>query len=74
PLRWLVALYGSEIIPFAYAAVLSGRTSQGLRLHGSPEIVVSQANRYLDEMASYDVVLQTSERKAVITTAAANLA
>ncbi len=74
PLRWLVALYGSYVIPFAYAGVLSGQTSQGLRLHGSPDILITHAERYLDEMAANDVVLMTSERKAVITTAAANLA
>ncbi len=74
PLRWLVALYGSEVVPFTFAGVNSGRTSLGLRLHGSPDIVIAKADRYLDEIAANFVVLQTSERKAIITTAAANLA
>jgi glycyl-tRNA synthetase len=74
PLRWLVALFGDQVIPFSYADVSSGRLSRGLRLHGSPDIEIARAGRYADLMAENGVVIQVEERKAVIMTAAANLA
>ncbi len=74
PLRWIVALYGDQVIAFDYAGVSSGRTSRGLRLHGSPELLVDSASRYPAIMAENYIVIQTRERKAVIMTAAGNLA
>jgi glycyl-tRNA synthetase len=74
PLRWLVALFGSQVISFTYADVNSGRVSRGLRLHGSPAIEIDQASRYAAIMADNDIVIRTSERRAVIVTAAGNLA
>ena len=74
PLRWLVALYGSQIVPFNYADVQSGRTSQGLRPLGSPPIEIDRAGNYADLIAENCIVLQTSERKKIISTAAGNQA
>jgi glycyl-tRNA synthetase len=74
PIRWLLALYGQQIIPFSYAGLASGRTSRGLRADGSPEIVVDDAEAYAREVARHHVVLSTQERGAVIVTAAGNLA
>lgn len=74
PLRWIVALYGPEIIPFMYAGVPSGRLSRGQRLYDSPEIEIDDAANYADIMAENCIVIQTEERKAIILTAAGNLA
>ncbi len=74
PLRWLVALYGTEVVPFTYAGVFSGRKSQGLRSRGSSEIEIDSASNYNGLMAQNNIVLSTSERKAIIITAAGNLA
>jgi glycyl-tRNA synthetase len=74
PLRWLVAMHGPAVIPFAYAGVGSGKTSRGLRINGSPGIEIDDAANYAAIMAENCVVIQSEERKAVIMTAAANLA
>jgi glycyl-tRNA synthetase len=74
PLRWLVALYGSQIVPFSYAGVQSGRTSRGLRPLGSPEIEIDRAGNYTGLMAENNIVLQTRERKNIISMAAGNQA
>ncbi len=74
PLRWIVALFGTEIIPFMYAGVPSGRVSRGQRLDDSPEIEIDDAAHYADIMAENRIVIQTEERKAIILTAAGNLA
>ena len=34
PIRWIVARLGDEVIPFSFAGVESGKTSQGHRIHG----------------------------------------
>jgi glycyl-tRNA synthetase len=74
PLRWLVALCGSEVVPFEYAGVTSGRTSRGLLPDGAPPIEIDEAANYSSIMADHAVVLRGRERQAIIHTAAGNLA
>lgn len=63
PLRWLVALYGPDVIPFTYAGVTSGRTSRGLRPYDSPEIRINDARNYLGIMRNNGIVLSVSKRQ-----------
>src|SRR5262249_18821649 len=53
PLRWLVALYGPQVVPFTYAGVSSGRTSRGLRPYGSPPITIDDAANYARMMREH---------------------
>ena len=57
PVRWLVALYGEQVVPFAYANVISGRVSRGLRPQGSPAINIASAETYTQAIAGAGVVL-----------------
>ena len=66
PLRWLLALYDDQVVPFEYAHVLSGRISRGLRPHGSPEITIASADMYDQAMAAAGVVLDQEERRRQI--------
>ncbi|PWH15226.1 MAG: glycine--tRNA ligase subunit alpha/beta [Anaerolineae bacterium] len=66
PIRWLVALLGSTVIPFSYAGVSSGHLSRGLRPYDSPEIVISSAEDYPDAIRQAGIVLDVEERKTVI--------
>jgi glycyl-tRNA synthetase len=66
PLRWLLALYGEDIVPFSYAGVSSGRTSRGLRPYGSPAIEVSEAAVYADAMRENRIILDMEERRQAI--------
>ena len=74
PLRWLLALYGANVVPFSYAGVHSGRFSRGLRPYGSPPIEVADADSYAGAMRDNLIVLNTDERQAAITAGAAALA
>lgn len=56
PLRWIVALYDTEIVPFSVAAVQSGRVSRGHRF-------LSQGNFNIDRAADYE---QACEKQFVI--------
>ena len=66
PLRWLAALLGEQVVPFAYAGVSSGRTTQGLRPLGSPEIELASADGYLAAIAEHQIVVDVAERREQI--------
>jgi len=66
PLRWLVALLGDQVVPFAYAGVSSGRTTRGLRPLGSPGIELASAGGYLAAMAEHQIVVDVAERRQQI--------
>lgn len=74
PLRWLVALYGPELIPCTYAGVTSGRTSRGLRPYGSPPIVIDHAAHYARLLHEHHIVTDVAVRQASITAAVQELA
>ncbi|MEW5772656.1 MAG: glycine--tRNA ligase subunit beta [Thermodesulfobacteriota bacterium] len=64
PLRWVLALLGNDVVPFAVAGVASGRTTRGHRVMGpGPFEVASAADffRVLKEQGR--VVLDAAERR-----------
>jgi glycyl-tRNA synthetase len=67
PLRWLLALLGSNLLPFEYAGVQSGTLTRGLRPYDSPEITISSAPAYFDAIRSAGIILDGEERAAIIT-------
>ena len=66
PLRWIVALFGSQPIPFSYAEAVSGSVTRGIRPLGSPELALSSVNAYFGVMADQGVILDREERRAAI--------
>nr|MCU0476166.1 glycine--tRNA ligase subunit beta [Anaerolineae bacterium] len=67
PLRWVVALFGDVVVPFAYAGVASGNVTRGIRPYGSPEQTVTDAAAYFAFMQAQGVVLDLEARKRIIT-------
>jgi len=74
PVRWLVALYGPDVVPFEYAGVLSGRISRGLRPYDSPDLEINEAGQYAVVMRKNGIILQKDRRKESITAVAHKLA
>ncbi|HFC11637.1 MAG TPA: glycine--tRNA ligase subunit beta, partial [Anaerolineae bacterium] len=74
PLRWFVALFGAQVIEFAYAGVQSGRVSRGLRPYDSPLFVVDSAESYPTLLTEQNITLSRADRAEAITTRAAELA
>ncbi len=66
PIRWIVALFGGDVIPFAYAGVASGKSTRGLRPYGSPEIELTGASDYLLSTRRQGILLDSAERSAAI--------
>ncbi len=75
PLRWIVALYGAEIVPMSWAHVSSGRVSRGPRFHdaraGLPAgefttFAIADADSYFDAVAEQGIILQRQQRQRQI--------
>lgn len=66
PLRWLVALYGGEVIPFTLAGIRAGRTSRGHRFLGKTAFDIADAATYEDACEKEYVVVDPVRRRAMI--------
>ena len=74
PLRWFVSLLDGQVVSFEYAGVRSGRTTRGLRPHGSPEIQLASAGDYLSTMVEHQIVVDEDERRTEVRSQAEALA
>ncbi len=66
PLRWIVALYGSEVIPFEVAEVRSGKVSRGHRFLSQGEFEIDDADSYERACEAQFVIVDQERRKAMI--------
>jgi glycyl-tRNA synthetase len=66
PIRWLVAMLGEQVVPFAYAGLVSGNVTRGLRPYDSPEIEIPAADKYFDVMREAGIVIDGVQRKVLI--------
>ena len=66
PVRWIVALYGDQVIPFTYAGIASGNVTRGLRPFGSPEQAAASSADYFRFMESQGIVLDYNARRTAI--------
>ncbi len=66
PVRWVVALLGSEVIPFEYAGFASGNETYGHRVLAGGAHPVAAADDLLEVVRAAYVVPSEEEREAVI--------
>ncbi len=66
PLRWIVALYGSEVVPFEVAEVKSGRVSRGHRFMSQGDFEISEASDYEKACEEQYVIVDQDRRKEMI--------
>ena len=66
PLRWLVALYGEEVVPFELARVKSGNTSRGHRFLSTGDFTIQDAAHYEEACEEAFVIVDPARRKALI--------
>jgi len=64
PIRWLLCLYGDQIIEFTYGRVRSGSVTKGHRFLGRREIEVVSIPEYFDKLRGNGVMLDPLERRA----------
>lgn len=66
PIRWFVALYGREVIPFEIAHVKSGNQSRGHRFLSQGEFTVPSMAAYEDVMKEHFVIADPEVRRQMI--------
>jgi glycyl-tRNA synthetase len=66
PLRWFVALWKDQVVPFRYAEISSGNVTRGPRAEGSPNIVIASADQYQATLKQHNVILDYEERREVV--------
>lgn len=66
PIRWIVALYGTEIVPFTIANVTSGNTSRGHRTLAPQDFVIAAPADYEAACEKAFIVVDPERRRAMI--------
>ena len=66
PIRWIVALYGTEVVPFEFVGLKSGRASSGHRTLAKEPVLFGQASDYREDMRKAYVIVDPKERKSEI--------
>ncbi|MEW6178929.1 MAG: glycine--tRNA ligase subunit beta [Chloroflexota bacterium] len=66
PIRWLLALFEDQVIPFQYAALNSGNQTRGLRFRQPESVEIHSVTAYLDFLHSQGILLDPAERRASI--------
>ncbi len=62
PVRWLVALLGTEIVPLEFAGLRSSNLSRGHRFLANRDIAISDASQYLPALAQAHVLADAQQR------------
>lgn len=65
PIRWLIALFGTDVIDLEITGVKSGNVTRGHRFLGE-EALVEKPSAYLDVLRSQSVIACVDERKDMI--------
>lgn len=66
PVRWIVALFGNEVIDFTFAGLVAGRTTYGHRFLAPGPFEVADADSLVGVVRSASVIPSEAEREQVI--------
>lgn len=66
PIRWLVALHGSKVVPVTVAGVKSGKKTRGLRFHARKPFDVTAPAKYPALLRDHCVIVDPAERRELI--------
>ncbi|MFS0751413.1 glycine--tRNA ligase subunit beta [Oceanobacillus sp. 1P07AA] len=72
PIRWLVALFGEEVIPFEIAHVATNNMTYGHRFLGE-KVTIQQPAEYEDLLKENYVIAKAKDREALIVEELSNL-
>lgn len=62
PIRWLVALFGTDVIPMEITGIKAGKETQGHRFLGRP-VQIEKPEDYVSALAEQYVLVDPAERK-----------
>jgi glycyl-tRNA synthetase len=73
PIRWLVALYGSDVVPLAVSTLAAGRETEVLRAAHTPGVRVDSADTFMETLAVNGIVADAADRRDLIVAGAQDL-
>ncbi|KLU65977.1 glycine--tRNA ligase beta subunit [Desulfosporosinus acididurans] len=68
PIRWIVALYGTDVVNFEFVGLESGRSTRGHRTLAKDSVLIENASDYGDVLRKAYVMVNPEERKETIQT------
>ncbi|WP_348663135.1 glycine--tRNA ligase [Chlamydia vaughanii] len=66
PIRWLVSLYGTSVLPFSFGKVTASNISWGHRQLDPREITISSCESYVNTLRDVCVIVSHKERREII--------
>jgi len=66
PVHWLLALWGAEVVPVAWAGLTAGRTSRGHRFLAPDAFALTRAEDYAARLREAFVIVDPAARREVI--------
>lgn len=66
PIHWMVALFGSEILPVRIVDVVAGNVTRSHRFYGAGDVTIESPESYVDQLRENYVMVDPAERRAVI--------
>jgi glycyl-tRNA synthetase beta chain len=67
PVRWVVALMDTAVVPLEIAGIAAGNTSRGHRvLHGDAPVTIASANVYKETLRKAFAIVDVAERRQII--------
>ncbi|MBB3109012.1 glycyl-tRNA synthetase beta chain [Paenibacillus phyllosphaerae] len=65
PIKWMVALFGNDVIPFEITGVQTGNVTRGHRFLGT-DTTVAEPNQYVQKLREEHVLVDVTEREQLI--------
>jgi glycyl-tRNA synthetase beta chain len=67
PVRWVVAMLDSDLVPVEIAGIVAGNASRGHRvLSGDTPVEIAEAKSYVETLRGASVVVDVAERRQII--------
>ncbi len=66
PVRWLVALFGQDVVPVTFANVTSTNVSRGHRFLGESELTIAEPKDYVDTLTKNFIMIDQDVRRETI--------
>ncbi|MFC4103958.1 glycine--tRNA ligase subunit beta [Paenibacillus xanthanilyticus] len=73
PIKWMIALFGQDVVPFEITGVHTGNTTRGHRFLGG-ETIVGEPRQYEAKLKEQQVIVDVEEREQLILDQIASLA
>ncbi len=66
PVRWLVTLFGQDVVPVTFANVTSTNVSRGHRFLGESELTIAEPKDYVDTLTKNFIMIDQDVRRETI--------